>query len=195
MLISSILSHLLTEKNTGNARSLTCKRPSSDLASVTHRLGMPGLLSAFSNSSRAPGFFFSFLTNDSTARSAHFSSSSPCFQPSSRFTAGLVNANKLLSPLTGDDMFNCQTDIFVLQHNHTQPTQSIHYENTDSSNIATALLYGIEEFAPSVYVLRAALVVLTTTTIDWWRSLSIYLPIIHKVCSATDAVKHRMTDH
>lgn len=73
----------------------TCKRPSSDLGRVTHRLGMPGLLSAFSNSSSTPGFFFSFLTRESTARSAHFSSSSPCFQPSNRLTAGLVNENRL----------------------------------------------------------------------------------------------------
>lgn len=60
---------------------------------VTHLLGWPGQLSAFSSSSIAPFFFFNFFTNESTAFSAHFSSSSPCFQPSSRFTAGLVNEN------------------------------------------------------------------------------------------------------
>src|SRR5436190_590664 len=37
---------------------------------------------------------FSFLTNESTAFSAHFSSSSPCFHPSSFFTAGLEKLNK-----------------------------------------------------------------------------------------------------
>jgi len=111
--------------------NLTCKRPSRDLRSVTHRLGMPGLLSAFSSSSSAPGFFFSFLTSDSTARSAHFSSSSPCFQPRSRFTAGLVNANKLLRLLTDDDMINCQ--MLVLQHNFTTPPE-LHYDRSHYLN-------------------------------------------------------------
>lgn len=62
---------------------------------VTHLLGCPGQLSAFSNSSMAPLVFFSFFTSASTAFSAHFSSSSPCFQPNSFLTAGLVNENKL----------------------------------------------------------------------------------------------------
>ncbi|KAL0615290.1 hypothetical protein AAY473_015744 [Plecturocebus cupreus] len=44
----------------------------------------------------APFFFFSFFTSESTAFSAHFSSSSPCFQPSSRFTAGLVKEKREL---------------------------------------------------------------------------------------------------
>ncbi len=44
---------------------------------VTHLDGWPGWLNAFSRSSRAPFFFFSFLTSESTAFSAHFSSSSP----------------------------------------------------------------------------------------------------------------------
>lgn len=44
----------------------------------------------------APFFFFNFFTKESTAFSAHFSSSSPCFQPSSLFTAGLVKENKEL---------------------------------------------------------------------------------------------------
>lgn len=39
-------------------------------------------------------FFFNFLTRASTAFSAHFSSSSPCFQPSSFLTAGEVNENR-----------------------------------------------------------------------------------------------------
>ena len=43
-------------------------------------------------------FFFNFLTRASTAFSAHFSSSSPCFQPSSFLTAGEVKENKELSP-------------------------------------------------------------------------------------------------
>lgn len=57
-------------------------------------LGWPGQLRALSNSSIAPFFFFNFFTNESTAFSAHFSSSSPCFQPSRRFTAGLVKENR-----------------------------------------------------------------------------------------------------
>lgn len=43
----------------------------------------------------APRFFFSFFTRLSTAFSAHFSSSSPCFQPRSFLTAGLVKENRL----------------------------------------------------------------------------------------------------
>ncbi|TNN63506.1 hypothetical protein EYF80_026248 [Liparis tanakae] len=35
-----------------------------------------------------------FFTRESTAFSAHFSSSSPCFQPSRRFTAGLVKEKR-----------------------------------------------------------------------------------------------------
>lgn len=73
----------------------TCSRPSSDRGMVTHLLGCPGLLRAFSKSSMAPFFFFSFFTRASTAFSAHFSSSSPCFHPSNRFTAGLVKENRL----------------------------------------------------------------------------------------------------
>lgn len=73
----------------------TCNRPSSERGIVTHLLGCPGQLKAFSSSSKAPFFFFSFLTKESTAFSAHFSSSSPCFQPRSLLTAGLVNENKL----------------------------------------------------------------------------------------------------
>jgi len=41
----------------------------------------------------APLVFLSFLTRASTAFSAHFSSSSPCFHPSSRFTAGEAKEN------------------------------------------------------------------------------------------------------
>jgi len=70
---------------------------------VTHLLGCPGQLSAFSNSSIAPLVFFSFLTRASTAFSAHFSSSSPCFQPNSFLTAGLVNENKLFIDEIVDD--------------------------------------------------------------------------------------------
>jgi hypothetical protein len=44
----------------------------------------------------APFFFFNFFTKESTAFSAHFSSSSPCFQPSSLFTAGLVKEKREL---------------------------------------------------------------------------------------------------
>ena len=41
-------------------------------------------------------FFLSFFTRASTAFSAHFSSSSPCFQPRSFLTAGDVKENKEL---------------------------------------------------------------------------------------------------
>lgn len=63
---------------------------------MTHFDGVPGHERALSNSSTAPFRFLSFLTKLSTAFSAHFSSSSPCFQPSSFLTAGLVNENRLL---------------------------------------------------------------------------------------------------
>lgn len=81
----------------------TCNRPSRLLGMVTHLLGCPGQLSAFSNSSMAPLVFFSFLTSASTAFSAHFSSSSPCFQPNSFLTAGLVNENRLFIDEMVDD--------------------------------------------------------------------------------------------
>lgn len=74
----------------------TCSRPSKERGIVTHLLGWPGQLRALSSSSMAPFFFFNFFTKESTAFSAHFSSSSPCFQPSSLFTAGLVKENKEL---------------------------------------------------------------------------------------------------
>ena len=74
----------------------TCSRPSKERGIVTHLLGWPGQLRALSSSSLAPFFFFNFFTRESTAFSAHFSSSSPCFQPSSLFTAGLVKENKEL---------------------------------------------------------------------------------------------------
>lgn len=77
------------------AITLTCRRPSSERGIVTHFDGIPGADSARSRSSMAPFRFFNFLTKLSTAFSAHFSSSSPCFQPSNFFTAGLVNENKL----------------------------------------------------------------------------------------------------
>lgn len=64
------------------------------LLDVWHSLGCPGQLRALSSSSMAPFFFFSFFTRESTAFSAHFSSSSPCFQPSRRFTAGLVKEKR-----------------------------------------------------------------------------------------------------
>ena len=51
---------------------------------VTHLVGLPGLESAVSKDSIAPLVFFSFFTIASTAFSAHFSSSSPCFHPSRR---------------------------------------------------------------------------------------------------------------
>lgn len=76
-------------------RCETCSRPSKDLGIVTHSLGSPGLLKAFSSDSRAPFFFFSFFTRESTAFSAHFSSSSPCFQPSNLLTAGEVKEKRL----------------------------------------------------------------------------------------------------
>ena len=63
---------------------------------VTHLLGWPGQDSAASRVSSAPLFFLSFLTRASTAFSAHFSSSSPCFQPSSFLTAGEVKENREL---------------------------------------------------------------------------------------------------
>ena len=69
----------------------TCNRPSRLLGIVIHFDSCPGILSAFSKSSIAPCFFFNFLTSASTAFSAHFSSSSPCFQPRSFLVAGLVN--------------------------------------------------------------------------------------------------------
>lgn len=75
----------------------TWSRPSKERGIVTQLLGWPGQLSAFSSSSIAPFFFFSFFTNASTAFSAHFSSSSPCFHPNSLFTAGLVKENKLVT--------------------------------------------------------------------------------------------------
>lgn len=68
---------------------------------VTHLLGWPGQLSARSSSSMAPFFFFNFFTKESTAFSAHFSSSSPCFQPSSLFTAGLVKEKRELMGVLG----------------------------------------------------------------------------------------------
>ena len=72
----------------------TWSLPSKLLAIVTHFAGWLGLDSAFSNSSIAPFFFFNFFTRDSIAFSAHFSSSSPCFHPKRRLTAGEANANK-----------------------------------------------------------------------------------------------------
>jgi len=103
----------------------TWRRPSSDLGIVTHLLDWPGLLRAFSRSSKAPLFFFSFFTNESTAFSAHFSSSSPCFQPRSLLTAGLVKENRLfrldigelislLSPVKEEYLHKlyCQTNYF-----------------------------------------------------------------------------------
>ena len=69
----------------------TWRRPSELRVIVTHFDGWPGFDSALSSSLRAPFFFFSFFTKVSIAFSAHFSSSSPCFQPSSLFTAGVVN--------------------------------------------------------------------------------------------------------
>ena len=66
----------------------TCKRPSRLLGMVIQLVLVPGLDKAFSNSSNAPFFFLSFLTKDSIAFSAHFSSSSPCFHSSNLFTAG-----------------------------------------------------------------------------------------------------------
>lgn len=63
---------------------------------------MPGLDRIFSSASNAPFFFFNFFTRLSTAFSAHFSSSSPCFHPSKRFTAGEVKEN------------NDETDIFEI---------------------------------------------------------------------------------
>lgn len=75
---------------------LTCNRPSNDRGIVTHFDGCPGHDRALSNSSMAPLRFFNFFTKLSTAFSAHFSSSSPCFQPSNFLTAGLVKENRLL---------------------------------------------------------------------------------------------------
>jgi hypothetical protein len=76
--------------------SLTWRRPSRLRGMVTHLLGWPGQLSACSSDSMAPLVFFNFFTRASTAFSAHFSSSSPCFQPSRRFTAGLVKEKREL---------------------------------------------------------------------------------------------------
>merc|ERR1719275_21159 len=63
---------------------------------VTHLLGWPGQLRACSSVSKAPLFFFNFFTRASTAFSAHFSSSSPCFHPRSFLTAGEVNEKREL---------------------------------------------------------------------------------------------------
>ena len=66
-------------------------------------MGLPGLESAVSKDSIAPFVFFSFFTNASTAFSAHFSSSSPCFHPSRRLTAGDVKEkSELMLPVTLD---------------------------------------------------------------------------------------------
>lgn len=81
----------------------TWSLPSRLLGIVTHLLGCPGQLSAFSNSSMAPLVFLSFLTSASTAFSAHFSSSSPCFHPNNFLTAGLVNENRLFIDEIVDD--------------------------------------------------------------------------------------------
>ena len=56
---------------------ITCNLPSNDLGIVTHLLGCPGQLRACSSASIDPFFFFNFFTSESTAFSAHFSSSSP----------------------------------------------------------------------------------------------------------------------
>ena len=83
----------------------TCNRPSKLLGIVTQFERSPGQLRAFSRSCKAWGFFFSFFTNTSTAFSAHFSSSSPCFQPRSFLTSGFVTANSEERP----DIFLSQT--------------------------------------------------------------------------------------
>ena len=71
-------------------RWLTWSRPSSERGIVTHSVFGLCIDNAFSRASSAPFFFFNFLTRASTAFSAHFSSSSPCFHPRSRFTYGEV---------------------------------------------------------------------------------------------------------
>lgn len=63
---------------------------------VTHFDCWPGQERARSSSSMAPFFFLSFFTSESTAFSAHFSSSSPCFHPSSFLTAGDVKEKREL---------------------------------------------------------------------------------------------------
>lgn len=85
---------------------------------VTHLLGCPGQLSAFSNSSMAPLDFFNFLTSASTAFSAHFSSSSPCFQPNSFLTAGLVNENRLfIDEIVDDERLESNSSTSILHQN------------------------------------------------------------------------------
>merc|ERR1711936_807017 len=59
-------------------------------------LARPGQLRACSRASIAPFDFLSFFTRASTAFSAHFSSSSPCFHPRSFLTAGEVNEKREL---------------------------------------------------------------------------------------------------
>lgn len=59
----------------------------------------------------APFFFFNFFTRESTAFSAHFSSSSPCFQPSSLFTAGLVKEKRELM-----GVLECIRGVLGVQH-------------------------------------------------------------------------------
>ena len=67
----------------------TCSLPSRLLGMVTQREGLLGWESAASRFCMACLSFLSFFTSASTAFSAHFSSSSPCFQFRSFFTAGL----------------------------------------------------------------------------------------------------------
>jgi hypothetical protein len=66
-------------------------------------LSFPGELRAFSRFSRAPFCFLIFLTSWLTAFSDHFSSSSPCFHPSNRFTAGELKENREVRLEMGDD--------------------------------------------------------------------------------------------
>ena len=52
---------------------------------MTQLDGAPGCDKANSKSSMAPLLFLSRFTRDSIAFSAHFSSSSPCFQPKTKY--------------------------------------------------------------------------------------------------------------
>lgn len=72
----------------------TCNRPSKDLGIVIHFEFSLWDDRARSKSSITPFLFFNFFTKLSIAFSAHLSSSSPCFQPSSFFTAGLFIVKK-----------------------------------------------------------------------------------------------------
>ena len=102
---------------------------------VTHLVTCPGLLRAVSSASIAPLVFFSFLTRASTAFSAHFSSSSPCFQPSRRFTAGEVKEKSELMPLATPDIPASETGKYFKLKLHTHNTTNILQDTVDTNGV------------------------------------------------------------